>query len=73
MTLDGNRVRKFLREKNRTKEWLAVQLGCSLSSVDHMLGGRVPKGEKLLALAKVMGCRAEDLATSGPSLERAAI
>jgi hypothetical protein len=63
MTLDGNRVRRFLKTEGRTKEWLAVQLECSIGTVDRVLAGRIPSGEKLVALAKLIGCQVEDLVT----------
>lgn len=61
MTLDANQIRQFLSEKGKSREWLAVQLDCSLSTVDKVLAGRVPRGETLVALAKIVGCKVEDL------------
>lgn len=53
-----------MKHENRTGEWLAVQLECSLSTVTKILGGRVPRGETLVKLAKLMGCQVEDLIPS---------
>lgn len=61
MTLDGNRVRLWLDEIGKSREWLAAQLECSLSTVDKILAGRMPRGATLIALGKLMGCRVEDL------------
>ena len=61
MTLNGNKVREFLGEKGKSREWLAAQLGCSLSTVDKFLGGRMPRAELLFKLAQEMGCQVEDL------------
>lgn len=61
MTLDGNKVRLFLDQKEKSREWLATQLDCSLSTVEKILAGRVPRGETLVKLAQLMGCQVEDL------------
>lgn len=63
MTLDGNRVRRFLKDSQKTKEWLAVQLSCSIGTVDRVLAGKSPTAETLITLAKILGCKAEDLVT----------
>jgi hypothetical protein len=72
MTLDGNRVRRFLNEGEHTKEWLAVQLKCSLKTVDNILAGRFPRGETLVALANLIGCQVEDLVTQQVAAKRPA-
>lgn len=59
-------MRRFLEQTGKSKEWLAVELGCSLASVTRMLGGSVPNSETLLALARLVGCSAEEL-TGGKS------
>lgn len=64
MTLDGSKVRHFLQGKKRSDEWLADQLDCSLRTVGHILAGRMPRGETLVRLAKLMRCRVEDLILS---------
>lgn len=61
MTLDGNKVRLFLDGKEKSKEWLAAQLNCSLKTVENILGGRVPRGATLVALAGLMGTQVEML------------
>mgnify|MGYP000178488406 FL=1 len=72
MTLNGNRIQDFINEKGCSKEWLAVQLNCSLKTVDNILGGRVPRGETLVALAKLIGCQVEDLVTRKADAKRPA-
>lgn len=64
MTLDGNKVRQFLKKSEKSKEWLAVELNCSVRTVESVLGGRLPRGETLINLAHLMGCRVEDLIPS---------
>lgn len=61
MTLDGIKVRSFLRREKKSKEWLAAQLNCSLRTVENILGGKVPLVETLVRLAKLMRCQVEDL------------
>lgn len=61
MTLDGNKVRRFLQTEKKSKEWLATQLNCSLKTVENVLGGKVPRGETLVALASLMNCHVEAL------------
>ena len=61
MTLDGDKVRRFLQTENKSKEWLATQLNCSLKTVENVLGGKVPRGSTLVALACLMGCQVEAL------------
>lgn len=63
MTLNGNRIQDYINKQGCSKEWLAVQLNCSLKTVENILGGRVPRGETLVALAKLIGCQVEDLVT----------
>jgi hypothetical protein len=72
MTLDGNRVRRFLKTEDKTREWLAVQLSCSLGTVDRILAGRVPSGAKLVTLAKLIGCQVEDLVTQADAVKQPA-
>lgn len=72
MTLNGDRIQAFINEKGCSKEWLAVQLECSLKTVDNILGGRMPRGETLVALAKLIGCKVEDLVTRPATIKRPA-
>lgn len=64
MTLDGNKVRQFLKIEQKSREWLATQLDCSLNTVRNILAGRIPQGETLVRLAKLMGCQVETLVPS---------
>jgi predicted transcriptional regulator len=64
MTLDSNKVRVFLKEIGKSSEWLAVQLECSHSTVCKILAGKVPRGETLVKLVKVMGVQVESLIPS---------
>jgi DNA-binding Xre family transcriptional regulator len=63
MTLDAGRVQKWLETNEKSREWLADRIGVSAALVSRMLGGKVPKTDTMLALARVMGCRVEDLVT----------
>lgn len=59
--MDAGRIRGFLESSGKSREWLADQIGVSSALVSRMLAGTVPKTETMVTLAKVIGCRVEDL------------
>lgn len=61
MTMKTDLIRQFLAERGKSKEWLAAELNLSLATVTRVLAGRAPRAETLVKLAKLMGCRMEDL------------
>jgi hypothetical protein len=61
MKLADGKLAGFLKKNGKRTEWLAGQLDCSLSTANQLLAGKVPKGEMLIQLARLMGCQAEDL------------
>lgn len=63
MTLDAGRISTWLDANEKSREWLADQIGVSSALVSRMLGGKVPKTETMILLARVMGCQVEDLVT----------
>ena len=64
MTLDANKIRLFLEEREKSGEWLAVQIECSMSTVSKLLAGKTTRVETLIKLAKLMGCSVEELIPS---------
>lgn len=44
-----------------SREQLAVQLGVSVSLLNRMLGGLVPKARTVQRLAEILGCSADEL------------
>ena len=71
MTLDAERIRAFLSKSDKSPEWLADQLGVSFALVTRMLAGRVPKTGTVVTLARVIGCRVEDLVIQGAAKQTA--
>ena len=59
----GNRLR-FMREKKGLLQVdLAAKIGSSLSTIQNYESGKLPKGEYLLSLTRVLGCSADWLLT----------
>lgn len=59
--LNGELVRKYLRDGDRKQSHLVKELDVSGSLVAQMLGGHVPQEETLQKLAELMGVQVSDL------------
>lgn len=68
--LDGQKIRDHLERKVITREQLAVQLGVSVSLLNRMLGGSVPKARTVQRLAEILGCSAVELLLPPKGSER---
>lgn len=63
-TLDKKKILKFLEDKRKNKEWLAVEVGVSYNCVRNWLeGDSFPLSAALTRLAKTMGVPETDLYT----------
>lgn len=59
--INGVMIRQFLKQERRSRTWLAAQVDISVSLLEKMLSGHVPKDETLEALAKLMGVTPQSL------------
>lgn len=59
--MDKQKIKAWLDSEHRKQSYLREQLGVSQSLVDQMLGGRPPRLQTLIKLARLMGCAVEDL------------
>lgn len=65
-------LRSELRRNGMKQQELAARVGCTQSDISRWLKGRIPSGDKLVALAQALQCSAEYLIT-GKREEPAAI
>lgn len=60
-----NRIRELRQQKKLSQEELARRLGVDRSSVARWeIGSNLPRAEKLMMLAKLLGCSVDELLAS---------
>ena len=57
------RIPEILKEKNKSKYWLYIQLGLSYQNFNRLVSGQTKsiKFENLQALCDILGCTPNDL------------
>ena len=57
-----NRIKEVIRKEGKRCNWIAEQLDVAPSDISNWASGeRKPNVERLVKLAKVLGCRLSDL------------
>ena len=57
-----NNIKQVIREEGKRCNWVAQKLGVSASDISNWCSEeRKPNQERLVALAKILGCKLSDL------------